>query len=74
MRGPTPDFQHEEFVKCLRNSCLNETELDRRIRRGRPITEITKPKHFGIIEKKKPKTKKATGDIEAIIASVKKPY
>ena len=41
-RGPSIDVEHEEFEKCLRRSkaerFLNETELERRIRRGRPVT------------------------------------
>ena len=75
-RGPVPDLEHEEFVKCLMNSYkegyLDKAEFDRRVRRGRPITVITKPQHFGrLIEKKKPKTKKSNCDIDAIIATVK---
>ena len=41
-RGPAEDFEHKEFEKCLKRSraegYLNDTELERRIRRGRPVT------------------------------------
>ena len=72
-RGPAPDFEHEEFVKCLMNSFkegyLSKTELDRRIRRGRPATVWTKP--IEPVEKKKMMTK-GTGDIDEIIANITK--
>ena len=72
-RGPAPDFEHEEFVKCLMNSFkegyLSKTELDRRIRRWRPITVWTKP--IEPVEKKKKMTT-ATGDIDEIIANITK--
>ena len=60
-RGPVPDLEHEAFfVKCLMNSfkegSLTNTELDRRIRRGRPVTVSTKP-----IEKKKKTTERIDG-------------
>eukprot|EP00966_Prymnesium_polylepis_P011472 264493-Prymnesium_polylepis.1 len=35
--APSIDVEHQEFVKCLRNS-FKENHLDQRIRRGRPIT------------------------------------
>ena len=68
-RGPVPDLEHEAFfVKCLMNSfkegSLTKTELDRRIRRGTPITVSTKP----MIEKKK--KKRVPFNIDAIIANV----
>jgi hypothetical protein len=46
---------------------LNETELERRIRRGRPVTVWTKP--IAPVEKK---ITKATGDIDEIIANITK--
>eukprot|EP00966_Prymnesium_polylepis_P321672 7377980-Prymnesium_polylepis.1 len=65
--GRVPDLEHEAFVKCLMNSfkegSLTKAELDRRIRRGRPITVSTKP-----IMKKT--TKRVPLDIDAIIANV----
>ena len=73
-RGPALDVhEHQEFVKCLRRSkaegYLYETELERRIRRGRPVTVWTKP--IEPVEKKKMMTK-ATDDIDEIIANITK--
>ena len=54
-RGPAEDFEHKEFEKCLRWSkgqgFLTEHEMERRIRRGRPVTVWTKP--IEPVEKKK---------------------
>ena len=70
--APSIDVEHQEFVKCLRRSkaegYLNQTELERRIRRGRPITVWTKP--IKPVEKKK--ITKATGNIDEIMANIKK--
>ena len=72
-RGPSIDYEHKEFVKCLNWSkaqgYLNDTELVRRIRRGRPVTVWTKP--IEPVEKKK-KITPETGDIDVIIANITK--
>jgi hypothetical protein len=71
-RGPSIDYEHKEFVKCLNWSkaqgYLNDTELVRRIRRGRPVTVSTTP--IKPVEKKK--ITKATGNIDEIMANIKK--
>eukprot|EP00966_Prymnesium_polylepis_P080558 1866691-Prymnesium_polylepis.1 len=63
-RGPFPDFEHEEFVKCLNRSLeagyLHKLDFERRVRRGRPVTVLTKP----IEQVEKKKMTKATGDID----------
>ena len=70
-RGPPFDVEHAEFEKCLMRSkaegFLNETEFERRIRRGRPVTVWTKA--IEPVENKK-KFTKATGDIDKIIANI----
>ena len=72
-RGPAEDFEHKEFEKCLRWSkgqgFLTEHEMERRIRRGRPVTVWTKP--IEPVEKKK-KITPETGDIDVIIANITK--
>ena len=72
-RGPAEDFEHKEFEKCLRWSkgqgFLTEHEMERRIRRGRPVTVWTKP--IEPVDKKK-KITPATGDINVIIANITK--
>ena len=64
---PPYDFKHEEFVKCLNRSknegYLTKHEMERRIRRGRPVTVWTKPIQIAPEEKKE----NATGDIDKII-------
>ena len=66
------DYEHKEFVKCLKWSraqgYLNDTEMERRIRRGRPVTVSTKP--IQPVEKKK--ITKATGNIDEIMANIAK--
>ena len=68
----SPDYEHKEFVKCLKWSraqgYLNDTEMERRIRRGRPVTVSTKP--IQPVEKKK--ITKATGNIDEIMANIAK--
>ena len=71
-RGPAEDFEHKEFEKCLRWSkaqgFLTEHEMERRIRRGRPVIVSTTP--IKPVEKKK--ITKATGNIDEIMANIKK--
>ena len=71
-RGPAEDFEHKEFEKCLRWSkgqgFLTEHEMERRTRRGRPVTVLTNP----IVPVEKKKITPATGDINVIIANITK--
>ena len=70
---PPQDLKHEEFVNALKRSrkggVLTEGEMERRIRRGRPVTVWTKP--IEPVEKKK-KITPETGDIDVIIANITK--
>jgi hypothetical protein len=71
-RGPAEDFEHKEFEKCLNWSngqgFLTKHEMERRIRRGRPVTVLTNP----IVPVEKKKITPATGDINVIIANITK--
>ena len=66
------DYEHEEFEKCLNWShgqgFLTKHEMERRIRRGRPVTVLTNP----IVPVEKKKITPATGDINVIIANITK--
>ena len=70
---PPQDLKHEEFVNALKRSrnggFLTEGEMERRIRRGRPVTVWTKP--IGPVEEKK-KITPATADIDVIMENIRK--